>query len=898
MQLDNNIVIIKVLYGLGNRLRALASAYSIAEKTKKKLYVIWEKDFHCDCEFNDLFENSLCINNTIKEDIDMNNCDVYNYINDKNKYIDTSSDKIIYIESNGILNHESSFLHFYSFLHNLKPVKNIRDIIESYNVSNCIGMHIRMDGGENYQTNQAENGNNWKDDEKELMYKYRHMSHIDNFINQINEEICNDPNTIFFIATDLKSNYDKLINIYGEDKIKYIKREQYDRSIEQLYYAVADILVLAKCRKFYGSFWSSFTEIVTYFQEEDIKKNNILSNEFKKNKQQKISTIHVSKNRESNLINSINSYIHNDIVDDIVIVDFNSDINLRDFLIKNIDVKYFHKINIIEVINETNYIASYANNIGFYFCKNEIILKLDADNIIINSELFFDNYFKYDMCKHFIHYDWKNAKTENETHLNGIFITTKEQLKNNGYHNNNILFYGWEDCDIKNRHSNDKTIISFESKYFYHQEQDDSCRVTNQGSISNINFFGFNLKNATSVFFLIFYNKFLIELDTSITRETQVLNTFSVIENQYKYCKIKLNFDNIKIYNTNFNYLSESETSICNTEVFEKMCKETNNTFWIDTIHSKLYNIFVTKYKITDIKQKIRLFYILFFHKKNQIKNVNNNLVITLYNEKSIDRCLELLFCLKTNIENEHISKIHILYENPDENSFIFDIIQNMCNENLYNFNEKIIIQKITKTLTYNDIFSYCNENIEGNTILADSYIIYDETLENIQFLQEDDFISLTQYQKYDNKFKLAHLEYLHNKINIFSQDSWIFISPLKHNLECNMEMGKMFSDSFINYKLLLTNYKCFNLYESIKSFHIQNDISESKNFENNKESIDKQWQYVYELNNKITTSFLYGIRKNTICDFKNKENYNNFISWDLFLHSKKEDVFNNNKSL
>ena len=81
-------------------------------------------------------------------------------------------------------------------------------------------------------------------------------------------------------------------------------------------------------------------------------------------------------------------------------------------------------------------------------------------------------------------------------------------------------------------------------------------------------------------------------------------------------------------------------------------------------------------------------------NKSSQNKGVN--LIITLYNENSKNRCLELFFCLKSNIENEHISKIHILYEDPDKDSFLFDIIANINSE-------KIIIQTITKRPTYNE---------------------------------------------------------------------------------------------------------------------------------------------------------------------------------------------------
>jgi hypothetical protein len=51
-------VIVIVKYGLGNRLRALASAMSVAAATSRPLLLVWSRDAHCNCSFADLFEDS------------------------------------------------------------------------------------------------------------------------------------------------------------------------------------------------------------------------------------------------------------------------------------------------------------------------------------------------------------------------------------------------------------------------------------------------------------------------------------------------------------------------------------------------------------------------------------------------------------------------------------------------------------------------------------------------------------------------------------------------------------------------------------------------------------------------------------------------------------------------
>jgi hypothetical protein len=285
------------------------------------------------------------------------------------------------------------------------------------------------------------------------------------------------------------------------------------------------------------------------------------------------------------------------------------------------------------------------------------------------------------------------------------------------------------------------------------------------------------------------------------------------------------------------------------------------------------------------VEDKIMLFYILYFNKQEiNIPNINNNLVISLYNETKIDRYLELLFCLKTNIENGYISKIHILFENIGVDNHLFNIIHEILNINM-TWKKNICFSFINKRPTYADLFNYSNDNICGNTIIANSDIVYNESLSCLKYLKEDDFICLTRYQKYD-KFKLIELPELNNKLNIFSQDSWMFVSPMKYNIECNMELGKMFCDSFLNYKLTNTEYKCYNLCEHIKSYHIHNGVSESQLINGSQKKIDECWNIVYKLDNYKTKNFVYGLFTNTLDDFINKTNHNNFIDWNNYANT------------
>jgi hypothetical protein len=137
----NNTLIINPYHGLGNRLRVIASAFSIAKSSKKILVIQWVPCIHCDCYFNDLFENLsvsipiILVNYSINLSL-YSNIEYYNYIDydvgsQKDKYINTDTTNNIYIKSYSILNHKHTNTYFHDFFKLLKPTSQIQTIIDS-----------------------------------------------------------------------------------------------------------------------------------------------------------------------------------------------------------------------------------------------------------------------------------------------------------------------------------------------------------------------------------------------------------------------------------------------------------------------------------------------------------------------------------------------------------------------------------------------------------------------------------------------------------------------------------------------------------------------------------------------------------------------------------------------
>lgn len=471
---NNKILIINPIFGLGNRLRAIASAYSICKQKNIKLFINWMPDDHCNCFIEDLIVNihefAEVINNPIDNSL-LSDFKFYNYLETdkggkKNEYIDDDVNKL-YIKSNCVLNNKNSHLHLKEFFMHLKWCDKINNLIDDVpDIFNYIGVHIRMEGGKNFQRLNADKSNNWTNEETELLFKHREVSHIDNFINQINNILHKNPEQKFFIATDMKSNYEKLINIYGTDKIKILERNCFDRSKEQLYYAVADIILLSRCKQFYGSYWSSFSELVTYFQKEEVKKKNIFSKDFKLNdinkyKDKTLLNLPILKgnsillgcrNRLKNLLKVLKTIILYPNIDEIVVVDWNSD----NHLYKNTEIinitKKNPKVKIYTVTDVNLWIHTKVWNLGVLLCRYENIYKIDCE--ILPNKDFIDQHKLDDNI--FYHGHWidpitNKVKDSNRLQIVGSIFCKRNNLLSNNLWNENIRTYGWEDSDMYNR---------------------------------------------------------------------------------------------------------------------------------------------------------------------------------------------------------------------------------------------------------------------------------------------------------------------------------------------------------------------------------------------------------------------------------------------------------------
>lgn len=254
-------------HGLGNRLRAIASASVIAEATGKELVIIWQPDHHCQAGFRDLFDFSGPLEEVSFIDSSASFCErTYNYMSGeegacKNEEIDLELRGNLYMRSAFTLESRvSSWDSSNAFLRSLKVHDFIHGLTSAVCQSYDLSVHIRMAGGKNYEHLLYEHQCNWTEEDHEKIAEWREKSHYLNFFRRIDQLIATGEISSIFVAADLPETYGEFRRRYGE-RITWLARQKNDRSAEQLQFALADAILLSRSRHFLGSTWSSFSEL-------------------------------------------------------------------------------------------------------------------------------------------------------------------------------------------------------------------------------------------------------------------------------------------------------------------------------------------------------------------------------------------------------------------------------------------------------------------------------------------------------------------------------------------------------------------------------------------------------------------------------------------------------------
>lgn len=262
-------LVVDAQHGLGNRLRALGSAAAVAQASDRELVVLWTPDHHCDCRLHDLFETDL---NVVEHADDLPatlraGLRRYNYMEieagaKKDEPVQTDRDEDILVRSAFVLRHPASHWEAENrLLQSLRPAEAVRSLVDSVALPpHSIGVHVRMEAGAGLDHNSYDSAENWSAESHAAIHHWRAKSHYSAFIRRIDALLAEGLHAHLFLATDLPENYRVFQQVYGE-RLHHLPRTLYDRSAEQIRYALADAILLSRCTRLLGSTWSSFSEL-------------------------------------------------------------------------------------------------------------------------------------------------------------------------------------------------------------------------------------------------------------------------------------------------------------------------------------------------------------------------------------------------------------------------------------------------------------------------------------------------------------------------------------------------------------------------------------------------------------------------------------------------------------
>lgn len=256
-------------HGLGNRLRAIGSAHAVAHATGRELVVVWQPDHHCEGHLSDLFDYDGAVETqSFVERARKERFSLYNYMEiepdaAKGAEITLEPSRDAYVRSAYVLAHPAS--HWATENALLKtlaqsPSEPVKALLGQAGAPAGIGLHVRMEGAPGTDTNSYDAAENWTPDGHAAIHEWREKSHYRHFMARLDVLLEQTPSARVFLAADQPDTYRAFVETYGTDRIAMIDRKLYDRSAQQLHYALADMLALAQTSHLLGSNWSSFTE--------------------------------------------------------------------------------------------------------------------------------------------------------------------------------------------------------------------------------------------------------------------------------------------------------------------------------------------------------------------------------------------------------------------------------------------------------------------------------------------------------------------------------------------------------------------------------------------------------------------------------------------------------------
>lgn len=247
------MIIVEPTSGLCNRMRVIDSAIMLALEMNRPLVIIWNIENDLGASFDALFEripNAKMVQfhckNRITKKLQHWLRKFYTVGSYKVTAEEIQAGKEHQLDCNSLAKHSKVYFHtceafwpsnrtFSDFV----PAPQVKKCVDSLTSSTMIGLHIR------------------RSDHSESIA----CSPTQLFVDAVENEVSLNPLAKFYLATDDPKEEAFLLGKFG-DRIVMQKSRCFDRADSHaIQQAAIDLYCLARCKKIYGSFWSSFSQV-------------------------------------------------------------------------------------------------------------------------------------------------------------------------------------------------------------------------------------------------------------------------------------------------------------------------------------------------------------------------------------------------------------------------------------------------------------------------------------------------------------------------------------------------------------------------------------------------------------------------------------------------------------
>jgi len=281
-------VIVDAKNGLGNRLRAFASASAVAASLGRPVMVVWVSDLHCNCSFRNLFRPTLHLA-VLEEEFPHTNLtadrfQVYNYMRPepgaiKDEPIKPDPQRHLYFKSAFLMSHRMGGWHMAQRqIARLTPVAEVAARLVANKT--MVGLHVRtvFDAPRDDATARTALGkeavraavSEYGTEGARQLLQWRKASHWSQFVPHIAALLREDTTHVhFYLAADSQDAYDGLSRRFPGRMLlteRHCASERCDfRDCTGMRYSLIDLMNLARTRLILGSGWSSYSEVAAYW---------------------------------------------------------------------------------------------------------------------------------------------------------------------------------------------------------------------------------------------------------------------------------------------------------------------------------------------------------------------------------------------------------------------------------------------------------------------------------------------------------------------------------------------------------------------------------------------------------------------------------------------------------